>query len=155
MILFCVIQFVYLTFIALDNPYVYKIISAQSSERVLFGPKALLMWFTEISRIVVNNKIHCRTSVLSQQTFLVFQDVFSVTLFVFQDLFKTSSRHLQDVFAIRLPKTSSRRLEDVFVRRLAIISWRQLEDVLKTSSVPLHQDECLLGWFQDRSFNWV
>ena len=122
MILFCVIQFAYLTFIALDNPYLYKIILAQGLEQVLFGPRALLMWFTEISRIVVNNKIHCQTSVLSQQTFLVFQDVFSVTLFVFQDVFKTSSRCLQDVFAIRLPKTSSRRLQDMFVRRLAIMS---------------------------------
>ena len=114
MILFCVIQFVYLTFIALDNPYVYKIILAQSSERVLFGPKALLMWFTEISRIVVNNKIHCRTSVLSQQTFLVFQDVFSVTLFVFQDLFKTSSRRLQDVFKTYLQYVFLKRPQDVF-----------------------------------------
>ena len=44
---------------------------------------------------------------VSQQTFLVFQDVF-----------KTSSRRLQDVFAIRLLKTSSRRLKEVFARRL-------------------------------------
>ena len=135
---------------------------------------------------------------LSQQTFLVFQDVFSVTLFVFQDLLKTSSRRLENVFAIRLPKTSSRRfqgvfkslprrLQDVFKmssrrvcktscnyvfktssrrvckmscnyvfktssRRLQdvvedkrMLHWRRLEDVLKTSSVCLHQDECLLG----------
>ena len=150
----------------------------------------------------------------SQQTFLVFQDVFSVTLFVFQDLLKTSSRRLENVFAIRLPKTSSRRfqgvfkslprrLQDVFKmssrrvcktscnyvfktssrrvckmscnyvfktssrrvckmscnyvfktssRRLQdvvedkrMLHWRRLEDVLKTSSVCLHQDECLLG----------
>ena len=67
----------------------------------------------------------------SQQTFLVFQDVFSVTLFVFQDVLKTSSRRLQDVFAIRLPKTSSRRLQDVFARRLAIMSSRRLQDVLE------------------------
>ena len=102
---------------------------------------------------------------LSQQTFLLFQDVL-----------KTSSRHLQDVFAIRLPKTSSRclqdvlktsckassrRLQDRFARRLAIMSSRRLqdvfktswktkkcytEDVFKTSSVRLHQDECLLGY---------
>ena len=90
-----------------------------------------------------------------------FQEVFSVTLFVFQDLWKTSSRRLQDVFAIRLHKMSSRRLQDVFARRLAIMSlrrlqyvledkktlhWRRLEDVFKTSSVRLHQEECLLGY---------
>ena len=87
------------------------------------------------------------------------EDVFSVTLFVFQDLLKTSSRRLQDVFAIRLPKMSSRRLQDVFAKRLAIMSSRRLQVVfktswktikyytvtLKTSSVRLHHDECLLG----------
>ena len=95
------------------------------------------------------------------------EDVFS-TLYVFQDILKTSSRRLQDVFAIHLPKTSSRRLQDVFktssrrlqdvfARRLAIMSSRRLQDVLedkimlhlqdvcKTTSVRLHQDECLLG----------
>ena len=51
---------------------------------------------------------------ISQQTFVVFQDVFSVTLFVFQDLLKTSSRRLQDVFAICLPKTSLKRLQCIF-----------------------------------------
>ena len=80
--------------------------------------------------------------VTSQQTFLVFQDVFSVTLFVFQDLLKTSSRRLQDVFAIRLPKMSSkrlpRRLQDVFPRRLAIMSSRRLLDVL--------EDKKMLQW---------
>ena len=70
---------------------------------------------------------------ISQQTFLVFQDVFSVTRFVFQDVLKTSSRRLQDVFAIRLPKMSSRRLQDVFAKRLAIMSSRRLQDVFKTS----------------------
>ena len=40
---------------------------------------------------------------ISQQTFVVFQDVFSVTLFVFQD-----------VFAICLPKTSLKRLQCIF-----------------------------------------
>ena len=115
--------------------------------------------------------------VLSQQTFLVFQDVFSVTSFVFQDLLKTPSRRPQDVFAIRLPKTSSRRFQDIFKtssktssRRLQVVfktclqdvlqlclqdvledkkmlHWRRLEDALKTSSVRLHQDECLLGCF--------
>ena len=132
----------------MDNPYVYKIILAQSSERVLFGPKALLMWFTEISRIVVNNKIHCRTSVLSQQTFLVFQDVFSVTLFVFQDLFKTSSRRLQDVFKTYLQyvfrkclpvfKTYMQYvyrkcLQDVLEDK-KMLHWRRLADVFCTSS---------------------
>ena len=95
------------------------------------------------------------------------EDVFSVTLFVFQDVLKKSWRRLQDVFAIRLPKTSSRppqdilqdvfktfsrRLQDVFqdifktyLRRLG----RQKNVTLKTSSLRLHQDECLLGWFHD------
>ena len=71
----------------------------------------------------------------SQQTFLVFQDVF-----------KTSWRRLQSNtfrlhFPIRLPKTSSRRLQDVlqdifktFSRRLAITSSRRLQDVFSTSS---------------------
>ena len=50
----------------------------------------------------------------SQQTFLVFQDVFSVTLIVFQDVFKT---YLQYIFLKRLQdvfRTFSRRLQDVF-----------------------------------------
>ena len=87
------------------------------------------------------------------------EDVFSVTLFVFQDVFKTSSRRFQDVFKTS-SKASSRRLQDVFVKRLAIMSSRRLqdvfktpwktkkcytEDVFKTSSVCLHQGECLLG----------
>ena len=66
---------------------------------------------------------------VSQQTFLVFQDVF-----------KTSSRRLQDVFAIRLLKTSSRRLQEVFARRL-------LQDIFKTFSRCLQEDVlqlCLL-----------
>ena len=77
------------------------------------------------------------------------QDVFSVTLFVFQDILKTSSRHLQDVFVIRLPKmssrrfqevfkTPSRRLQDVFAKLLPVMSSRRLgrqKNVsLKTSS---------------------
>ena len=88
------------------------------------------------------------------------ENVVNVTLFVFQDVLKTFWRRIQDVFAIRLPKMPSRRLQDVFARRIAIMSsrrlqdvledkkmlhWRRLEDVLKTSSVRLHQDECLLG----------
>ena len=58
----------------------------------------------------------------AQQTFLVFQDVFSITLFVFQDVFKTFPRRLQDVFARRLAIMSSRRLG------------RQKNVTLKTSS---------------------
>ena len=113
--------------------------------------------------------------VLSQQTFLVFQDVWKtswrrlqrITFRLprrLQGVFKTSSRRLQDVFAIHLHKTSlrrlPRRLQDVFARRLAVMSsrhlqdvledkkmlhWRRLQHVFKTSSVRLHQDECLLG----------
>ena len=74
---------------------------------------------------------------LSQQTFLVFQDVFSVTLFVFQDLLKTSSRRLENVFAIRLPKTSSRRFQGVF-KSLP----RRLQDVFKMSSRRVCKTSC-------------
>ena len=58
----------------------------------------------------------------AQQTFLVFQDVFSITLFVFQDVFKTC---LQDVLQLCLQDV----LEDK-----KMLHWRRL-----------HQDECLLG----------
>ena len=94
---------------------------------------------------------------VTQQTFLIFQDAFKTSWRRLQrdtfclpwPLLKTSSRRLQDVFAIRLPKISSRRLQDVFARRLAIMSsrrlvrqknvtaktsWRCLEDVFSTSS---------------------
>ena len=128
----------------------------------------------------------------TQQTFLVFQDVFNVTLFIFQDVFKTtsrricntssssvfktSSRRLQDVlqdvfkaFSRRIQdilqdvfKTPSTRLQDVFARRLAIMSLRRLEDkkcytedFFKTSSVRLHQDECLLGRFPVTTVNFM
>ena len=68
---------------------------------------------------------------------------------------KTSSRRLEDVFRVALFRLP-RRLQNVFAKRLAIMSWRRLQDVLehkkcytedifKTSSVRLHQDECLLG----------
>ena len=71
----------------------------------------------------------------------VLPDVFKT---FFQDVFKTSS------------KRSSRRLQDVFARRLAIMSSRRLQDVLedkknvtlKTSSVRLDQDQCLLRSFK-------
>ena len=68
----------------------------------------------------------------TQQTFLVFQDVFNVTLFIFQDVFKTSSRRHQDVFAIRLPTASSKRLQDVF-KTSCKTSSRHFQDVFKTS----------------------
>ena len=87
------------------------------------------------------------------------QDVFSISLFVFQDLLKTTPRRLQDIFAIRVPKTSSRRLQDVFKTCLQEVvqlclqdvlesSWKTKNVTLKTSSVRLHQDKCLLGRFR-------
>ena len=101
----------------------------------------------------------------SQQTFLVFQDVFSATLFVFQDLLKTSWRRIYNTSSWNIfkksCKTSSRRFQDVSKTCLQdvlqlcledvledkkILLWRRLEDVLKTSSVRLHHDECLLSW---------
>ena len=121
----------------------------------------------------VQKELPCKHFLFSKTFSRLLEDVFSATLFVFQDLLKTYSRRIQDVFAIRLPKTSSRRLpktssrrlQDVFARRLTIMSSRRVcktscnhvfktswktkkcytEDVLKTSSVRLHQDECLLG----------
>ena len=63
---------------------------------------------------------------ITQQTFIVFQDVFSVNTFRLPrplvDVFlKRLQDVLQDVF-----KTFSRRLEDVFARGLAIMSSRRL-----------------------------
>ena len=118
---------------------------------------------------------------MSQQTFLVFQDVLKTSwrriqrntfrlprrladVFktylqcaflkrlqdVLQDLFKTFPRRLQDVFARRLAIMPSRRLQDVFQtswNTKKMLQWRHLQDVFKTSSVRLHQDECLLGYF--------
>ena len=89
------------------------------------------------------------TCQISQQTFLVFQDVFKISWKRLQrNIFlspKTSSR--------RVCKTSSRRLhehvcqlflEDVLEDK-KMLHWRHLQDVFKTSAVRLHQDECLLG----------
>ena len=88
-------------------------------------------------------------TVIAQQTFLVFQDVFSVTFFVFQDVLKT---YLQYVFLKRLQdvfqdvfKTFSRRLQDVLEDKKNV--------TLKTSSVRLDQDECLLGSKLKRDFS--
>ena len=80
---------------------------------------------------------------------------------VLQDVLKTFWRRLQDVFAKRLPKmssrrtcktSSSRRIEDVlqlYLEDVLETSWRRLgrqkNVTLKTSSVRLHQDDCLLG----------
>ena len=73
--------------------------------------------------------------VITLQTFLVFQDVFSVTNFHLL-------RRFQDVFARPLSKTSSRRLQDVFKtssktssRRICkMASSRRLQDVFKKMS---------------------
>ena len=87
---------------------------------------------------------------ITQQTFIVFQDVFSVNTFrlprPLEDVFlKRLQDVLQDVF-----KTFSRRLEDVFARGLAIMSSRRLgrqknvtEDVFSTSSPRRMFAECL------------
>ena len=100
------------------------------------------------------------------------QDFFSVTSLVFEDVLKTSWRHicktssknvfktssqeifktfsrrLQDVLNTCLQhvflKTSWRRFEDV-LKDKKMLHWRRLQDIFKTSSVRLHQDECLLG----------
>ena len=66
------------------------------------------------------NLLSCKlvnvTFKISQQTFLVFQGVFSVTLFVFQDVFKTSSRRVCKTSCNYVFKTSSRRLQYVFTK---------------------------------------
>ena len=78
------------------------------------------------------------------------QDVFARRL---QDLFKTFSKRacktiLQDDFKKTscnyVSKTSSRCLQDVLQDK-KMLHWRRLQDVFKTSSVRIHQDECLLG----------
>ena len=86
---------------------------------------------------------------VTQQTFLIFQDVF-----------KTSWRRLQrNTFCLPWPllKTSSRRLQNVLEDK-KMLQRRRLEDVLKTSSVRLHQDECLLGnicWFHNKILHYL
>ena len=68
---------------------------------------------------------------------------------------KTSSRRLEDVFRVALFRLP-RRLQNVFQNVLQLClgdvfktSWKTkkcyTEDIFKTSSVRLHQDECLLG----------
>ena len=87
---------------------------------------------------------------ITLQTFLVFQDVFSVTNFHLL-------RRLQDVFARPLSKTSSRRLQDVFKtssrrlpRRLQDVSARWLlQDVFKTSSRRCLQEDVLQLCLED------
>ena len=96
---------------------------------------------------------------LSQQTFLVFQDVFKTSWRRLQrntfrlpkrlqDVFKTYLRYvflklLQDVF--KTPsKTSSRRVCKKSCNYVFKTS-RQKNVTLKTSSVRLHQDECFAG----------
>ena len=90
-----------------------------------------------------------KVAVEPQQTFLVFQDVFSVTLFVFQDVIKT---YLQDVFLKRLQdvfktfcKTCLQDVLQLYLQDVLEDKKCYTEDVFKTSSVRLHQDECLLG----------
>ena len=65
-------------------------------------------------------------------------------------------RHLEDLWPRRIYSSWSRLLEDVWLRGI-YSSWLGcFEDVLKTSSEDkderrLHQDECLLGYFQWKS----
>ena len=79
------------------------------------------------------------------------QNVFHKCL---EEVFKMSSRRLREMYSRRVCKTSSsRRFQDVFKtsswRCLAVMSWRRLEKeknaTLKTSSVCLHENECLVG----------
>ena len=93
------------------------------------------------SKKCTRSKCACLNEVISQQTFLVFQDVFmrswSVTIFRLQDLFA-----LQYVFQKRLSEVFARRLQDVFKKtscnNVLKTSWkakiRYTEDVFQTSS---------------------
>ena len=96
-----------------------------------------------------------------QQTFLVFQDVFKTSWRCLQRNTFRLPRRLQDVLSKRLVRRLASRLQDVFKtssRRICKTSCnyafktssrrlgRQKSFTLKTSSVRLHQDECLLGY---------
>ena len=128
----------------------------------------------------------------TQQTFLVFQDVFKTSwrrlqrnTFHFprrlEDVFKTTSRRICNTSSWNVFKTSSRRLQGVFKtysrhppRRLQDAfntssrrvcktscnyvfktSGRQKNITLKTSSVRIHQDECLVGRFPVTTVNFM
>ena len=96
------------------------------------------------------------------------EDVLKTSWRCLEDILKMSWRLLEDIFVRRLedvwPRwiywSWSRRPQDVFWRRMSKAnifvliktSWIRLlqmktKDVFKTSSVRLHQDECLLGWY--------
>ena len=81
---------------------------------------------------------------LTQQTFLVLQDVFKTSWRRLQRNNFRLPRHLQDVFAIRLPKTSSRHLA------------RRLQDVFKTSSRRVCKTSCnyvfKMSWKTKKSY---
>ena len=134
----------------------FQIIGNYFLTRVLRIKKTIEKGLIKRTKCTLSFELH--SAIVSQQTFLVFEGVFSVTLFVFQVVF-------QDIFAIRLPKMSSRRFQDVFktssktclqdIMQLCLqdvfkTSWktekRNTDNVFKTSWVRLHQDECLLGW---------
>ena len=66
-----------------------------------------------------------------------------------EDVFKTYLQYvflkcLQDVFKTCLQDVLQLCLQDVLEDK-KMLHWRRLEEALKTSSVRLHQDECLLG----------
>ena len=82
-------------------------------------------FWSPIQRHYVYVYAQAKNSEATQQTFLVFQDVFKTSWRRLQRNTFRLPRRLQDVFAIRLPKTSS--------RRLAIMSSRRLRDIFKTS----------------------
>ena len=90
------------------------------------------------------------------------QDVLKMSWRRLEDVLKTSWRRLEDVWPRRIYWSWPRRLEDVFWRRkakanifvLIKTSSRRLlktktKDVFKTSSIRLHQDECLPGYFTE------
>ena len=111
------------------------------------------MLSTEFSVLTLAKPI-CLFLYLTQQTFLVSRDVFKTSRRLQHNAFRLP-RPLEDVFKTSC-KTSSKMSSRRVCKCLAIMSSRRLQDVLKTkkcytedvfmtSSVHLHQNECLLG----------
>ena len=99
-----------------------------SNSFFLWNLNHFLFFFPSFGSLHFRNPFYIRSffqknQIYTQQTFLIFQDVFN-----------TSSRRLQDVFAIHLPKMSSRRL----ARRLQGVLQLCLQDVL--------EDKKMLHW---------
>ena len=133
--------------------------------KTFFGKRLLrihLNQYTIVSkRSCYQAKISCFPRGLQRNTFRLprpLEDVFKTYLqYVFL-------KRLEEFFTTYLQYVFLKCLQDVFVRRLVIMSsrrlgrqkmlhWIRLENVFKTSSVRLHQDECLLVSVPKMDFN--